>query len=104
MRAPIVSDRPADPQPAAQLAPAAAPDTLQPASISDEEFQALRATDSGDVSPLGIFTAGPGDVTRIADADPAVTVGVMSYELHPARSAPCSTHSAERVSGSRPWA
>jgi hypothetical protein len=126
-----------DRQPAAQLAPAA-PDTTQPAPISDEEFQALRATtrpytavilhpgpnwhtdaadaiiyqhgrrmaglhrdgilpivcpttDSSDFSGLGVFTAGVADVVPIMNADPAVTAGVLTYELHPVRGFPGST-------------
>jgi hypothetical protein len=139
MRTQIMSNIHPDPQSAAQLAPAtAAPDTTQPAPISDEEFQAPRATarpytavilhpgpnrhtniadaiiyqhgrrlaglhrdgilpivcpttDSSDFSGLGIFTADAADVARIMNADPAVTAGVLTYELHAVRGFPRST-------------
>ena len=37
---------------------------------------------------IAIFAADPAEVERILDGDPAIQAGVLTYEVHPARSFP----------------
>ena len=46
--------------------------------------------DPGDWAGLAIFTPGPGEVAEIMDHDPAVSAGILTYELHPVRGFPGS--------------
>jgi hypothetical protein len=47
--------------------------------------------DGSGVVGIGVFDATPEDVERIMARDPAVTAGVLSYDIHPTRSFPGST-------------
>jgi len=47
--------------------------------------------DDSDWAGIGIFDAGPEEVTRIMDEDPGVRAGLFTYELHPVRGFPGSS-------------
>jgi hypothetical protein len=47
--------------------------------------------DGSGVAGVGVFDAPPDVVERIMSADPAVQAGVLTYDIHPARSFPGST-------------
>jgi hypothetical protein len=46
--------------------------------------------DPGDWAGLAIFTASLEEVAEIMDNDPAVSAGILSYEVHPVRGFPGS--------------
>jgi hypothetical protein len=46
--------------------------------------------DPGDWAGLAIFTVGLKEVAEIMDNDPAISAGILSYELHPVRGFPGS--------------
>ena len=46
--------------------------------------------DGSEVAGIGIFNAGPDEVTRIYSEDPAVMAGVLIFEVHPTWSFPGS--------------
>jgi hypothetical protein len=46
--------------------------------------------DGSGVTGIGVFDASPDEVERIMAADPGVTAGVFTYEVHPCRSFPGS--------------
>ncbi len=45
----------------------------------------------GNVSGMGIFTAGMDETKKIMDEDPAVKEGIFIYEIYPCRSFPGSS-------------
>lgn len=44
--------------------------------------------DDSEWAGIVIFDAPPGETARIMDGDPAVTAGVLAYEVHPVRGFP----------------
>jgi hypothetical protein len=44
--------------------------------------------DGSELAGVGIFDAEPAEVERIMAGDPAVQAGILTYEVHPARSFP----------------
>jgi len=44
--------------------------------------------DGTDVAGVAIFNAEPVDVERLIAGDPAIAAGVLTFEIHPARSFP----------------
>jgi hypothetical protein len=45
-------------------------------------------SDDSGISGVNIFNAGPEEVKKIMDEDPAVKAGIFTYELHVSRSFP----------------
>lgn len=52
-------------------------------------------TDDSEYAGVGIFNATPDQVARLMDADPGVTAGIFTYEVHPVRSFPGDALPAE---------
>jgi hypothetical protein len=48
-------------------------------------------TDDSEYAGVGIFNATADEVARLMDADPGVTAGILTYEVHPVRSFPGDT-------------
>jgi len=48
----------------------------------------LRVADDSDWAGIGIFNASPEETERILADDPAIRVGIFSYELHPVKGFP----------------
>lgn len=47
--------------------------------------------DGGPITGVGVFAATPEEVDRIYSHDPAVTAGILTYEIHPTRTFAGST-------------